>query len=381
MTATANQLPLSTILDVSVSSTPSGVNAFNTSNLALFTSETAGGGFGTNGYKLYLEPNSVATDFGTSSVTYQMALAIFSQTPNILAGGGCLAIIELQTSETLQAALIRTQGLVSYCGILTAAIQSQTDMTNAAGTIQANPKWIGFFPNNASASIAPGGALDLLRTGNYTQSRGLYYGSADTLSALLFAAAYAGRAMSVNFQGSNTVNTMNLKALPTIQPDPTMTPTLYNQAKTAGCDIYASLEGVPGVLSFGANNFFDRVYNLAWLVNTLQVNGFNYLQQTSGKLPQTEEGMDGLKGAYRIACEQARTNGYAAPGTWNSPTTFGNQADLINNIANFGYYIYSSPIASQSATVRVTRAAPVVQLGLKEAGAIHSGSVIVNLNQ
>lgn len=376
----ANQLALADVINVSVSSTPAGVNAFNTSNLAIFTPETAGGGFGSNGYKLYKEPNSVATDFGTNSVTAQMATAVFSQQPNILTGSGSLAVIPLQTSETLNAAIGRVKGLVSFFGLIAAQIEASGDMLAAAATIQAN-KMMGFFPSRTAADIAGGGMLDQLRTGSYTQSRGLYYGGTTDLSALLFGAAYAGRALSTNFSGARTAQTMHLKTLATIQPDPSLTETLYSQAQAAGADVYASVEGGASVtLTSGTNKFFDQLYNLQWFISALQAGSFNFLAQSSTKIPQTEEGMDGLKGAARVVCEQAVRNGYLAPGTWTSPTTFGNGSDLVNNIGQLGYYIYSTPIAQQSATDRATRAAPLMQIALKESGAMHSSSIIVNVN-
>jgi hypothetical protein len=256
-----------------------------------------------------------------------MALAVFSQQPNILAGGGYLVVIPFEPSETLDAAVTRTADLVQYFGLMSTQIESGADMQDAAAVVQALNK-IAFFVQRASGSIDSGGDLDDLRTGGFTQSRGLYYGAATDLAALQMQAAYAGRALSVNFSGSNTTTTMHLKDLTGVQPDPSMTQTLLNKAQDAGADVYASFQGVPKVYTSGANSFFDQVYNLQWFVGALQVAGFNFLAQASTKIPQTESGMDGLKGAYRAVCEQAVTNQYVAPGTWNSPTTFGNQADL-----------------------------------------------------
>ena len=130
----------------------------------------------------------------------------------------------------------------------------------------------------------------------------------------------------------------------------------------------------------GTNTFFDRVYNLLWFNGALQVAGFNYLAQTNTKIPQTEAGMDGLKGAYRNVCEQAVTNGYLAPGTWTSSTLFGVPADLIANVAQRGYYIYSVPLSQQSQTNRAARQASLCQIAAKEAGAIQSSNIIVNIN-
>lgn len=372
------ELQLTNVIEISVSEAQAGVSAYNTSNLAIFTSDTPDPTFD-DGYKIYLEPTEVGTDFGTSSVTYKQALAIFSQQPNILAGNGYLVVIPLTLSETLDAAITRTKDLVQYFGLMSNTIESQADMLAAAAVVQALNK-IAFFVQKASASIAPGGSLDLLRSGGFTKSRGLYYGSTLDLDALIMQASYAGKALSVNFSGSNTTITMHLKDLSGVQPDPSMTQTLLNKAKVAGADTYPSLEGVAKVFCVGTNSFYDQVYNLGWFVGALQVAGFNFLAQSSTKIPQTEGGMDGLKGAYRAVCEQAVSNQYLAPGSWTSPVTFGNQKDLYANITQSGYYIYSSPISQQLQVDRAARQAPLVQIAAKEAGAIQSSTVIVTIN-
>ncbi len=372
------QLQLTNVVTISVSQAQAGANAYNTSNLAIFSTETPDPVF-EDGYKLYLEPTEVGIDFGTDSTTYKMALAVFSQQPNILAGGGYLVVIPLEASETLDAAITRTATLVQYFGVMSTQIESSEDTAAAAAVIQALNK-IAFFVQRDDAAIEPGGILDDLTTGGFTQSRGLYYGSETDLEALVMMASYAGRGLSVNFSGSNTTITMHLKDLAGVQPDPSMTQSLLNKALDAGADTYPSLQGVPKVFCSGANSFFDQVYNLRWFVGALQIAGFNYLAQSSTKLPQTEAGMDGLKGAYRTVCEQAITNQYGAPGLWTSPTTFGNQPDLYQNVAQRGYYIYSGPISQQLQVDREARKAPLVQIALKEAGAIQSSTVVVYVN-
>jgi hypothetical protein len=372
-------LELSNVINISVAAAQAGVGAYNTSNIALFTRETAGGGFGADGYKIYLEPTEVITDFGTGSKTADMALAIFSQKPNILAGGGYLVVIPFVTDETLAVAIARTKDLVQYFGVIAAEIVTQVPMLAAAAVIQALNK-IAFFPQRASAAVEPAGALDLLRTGSFTQSRGLYYGSDADADCLVMGAAYAGRALSVDFSGNNTTATMHLKDLAGVQPDPSMTQTLLTKCITAGADTYVSLQGVPKVFTTGANGFFDAIYNQQWFVGALQVAGFNALAQSASKLAQTEEGVDVLKGAYRRVCEQAVRNQYSAPGTWTGTTTFGNQADFFRNVAERGYYIYSAPVALQSTVDRAARIAPLVQIAVKEAGAIHKSSVMIYIN-
>lgn len=373
------ELELSNVINISVSEAPAGVGNYNTSNIALFTDETPGGSFPGGGYAIYKSPTQVGVDFGTGSKTYKMAVAVFSQAPNILANNGYLVVITLQSSETVGAAITRTAGLVQYFGIMADAILSQTDLLAAAAIIQALNK-MGVFVSRTSADVNPGGKLDLLRTGGLYKSRGLYYGAATDTDALVMQASYAGRAFSTNFTGSNTTQTMHLKDFAGVQPDPSMTQTLLNACLLAGADTYISLQGVAKVFCSGANKFFDQVYNLGWYVGALQVAGFNYLAQSSTKVPQTEAGMDGLKGAYRAVCEQAVTNQYSAPGEWKSSTTFGVQSDFLANIRQRGYYIFSVAIALQSQADRASRLAPLVQIALKEAGAIHESTVIVNIN-
>lgn len=487
-----SQLPISNIINVSVATVQTGINNYNTSNLAIFSDESPDlGSFGNLGYAIYLSPVQVGIDFGTDSKTYAMANAVFSQQPNILNGGGSLIVIlmgvatqqlafngiaasgtfianwdghataainwndtaaqiqaklrviaglaqvtvtgsiasqtlsikmsgvygaapaaftissnSLATSapvavniavttptagENIDDAITRTANLVQYFGIMaTETVDGngigQTDLLAAAAIVQALNK-IAFWVSYTEADIQSGGMLDLLATGSFTKSRGLYYGD-DSLvngyegwNAMVMMAAYAGVGLSTNFSGSNTTQTMNLKTLVGVQVDNSITQTIYGEAANAGVDIYPSLQGVPAVISNGANTYFDEIYGTLWFAGALQVAGFNYLATTNTKIPQTEGGMDGLKAAYRNVCQQAVTNQFAAPGQWNSPVTFGNQAQLLLNVSQYGYYIYSTPVAQQNQADRAARQAPLVSIALKLAGAIQSSTVIVYINQ
>lgn len=470
-------LAISNVINVSVATPQTGVGEYNTSNLAIFTEEPYQSSFGDDGYKIYLSPTEVATDFGTDSKTYAMALGVFSQQPNILAGGGYLVVIPfitavhdfvltgvpasgsftltftqgataaidwddtaseiqtkvrvisgfesavvtgslasqsfsiaftgyygavalptvggagLQTSapaaititpsadavgEDVAAAITRTVGLVQYFAGMGTKVFTEADMLEAAAVVQALNKLF-FFTSFTEADVDEGGMLDLLATGSFTKSRAVpYFDDLDT--ALVYMASYAGSGLSVDFTGSNTTKTMHLKTLNGVQPDPSMTQTLLQKCKDAGADVYVSIQGVPKVFTSGENTFFDRMYNLLAFVGDLEVSGFNVLAQTSTKIPQTETGMDVLKGAYRKVCEKYVSNQYLAPGQWTDPTTFGNQENFFLNLEQRGYYIYSAPLSAQLPAARAARSAPLVQIAIKEAGAMHSGNVIVNVN-
>lgn len=374
-------LSISNVITVSVAEAGAGLNAFNTGNLVLVTDETPDPVF-SDDYKIYKEPSEVATDFGSDSVTYAMAANVFGQTMNVLTPGGSLIVAPLEASETIDDAFLRLAAQIQFFGFMSTQIVSQVDMLAAAAAIQssASPK-MGFFVDNDPATVEPNGKLDKLRSGNLSRSRALFYvGSGDDAEALGFQAAYASRLFGVDFSGNRTTLNMHLKDLANVQPDSGMTQTLKGKAITAGADIYPSIQGVPKVFTSGANSFVDQVQNLSWFIAAVQVAAFNYLAQTSTKIPQTEEGMDGLKGAIREVCKQAVTNGYAAPGRWTSPDVFGNTEDLKENILQLGYYIYSAPISDQLQVDRAARKAPLVQIALKEAGAINDSSVTIYVN-
>lgn len=374
------QLDISNVVTVSVSQAPAGIGAFNTSNLALFTREVFDPDtFGDLGYKVYTGPTDVGTDFGTTSDTYLMALAVFSQQPNILSGGGQLVIIPFISSETLDEAITRTVGLVQYFGVMQAEIDLQTTTLSAALVVQALNK-MAFFVSHDPLDIAPDGTFDLIRQAGYTQSRALAYLVDTDTDALVFQAGYASRALSVDFNGSNTTITMNLKDIIGSIADPNMTQTYQDQCTTCGADTYPSIQGIPKVLCSGANHFYDQVYNLGWFVGAIEVAIFNFLAQSSTKVPQTEAGMTAFKAALRRVCNQAVANGYVAPGTWNSPDTFGNLSDFIANVLQVGFYIYSAPLALQAQADRQARNAPLTQIAIKEAGAIQHANILVYVN-
>lgn len=76
-------------INVNVSGTPQGMTGFVTANIGLFTNEVAGFA---DEYKVYVNASSVAEDFGSDSLTYKMANAIFAQSPNLRSGSGSLIV-------------------------------------------------------------------------------------------------------------------------------------------------------------------------------------------------------------------------------------------------------------------------------------------------
>lgn len=478
----ANELSVNNVVTVSLAAAQSGLSDYNVNNLAILTSETPNASFGALGYKLYLNASELATDFGSDSDTYHMGAQVFAQSPNILNGGGYLAVItyasgvaakgsatfsanpsasdtitigsttltfKTETSaetdvkigetlaETLQnlvsktisgvsllysnegvltitattlgtsgnsialaksssvitlsgatltggsatestaQAIQRAEGLVAFYGVISQRTLTTSEIQDAAAYVQTVNKLFGYVLWDAQ-ELQAGGLFKTIADLKYTHARGLFYSNSAT--AKLFLAGYFGRLLSTNFEGSNTVQTMHLKDIVGVTADTDITQTLLNLAKENGADTYPSIAGLPKVFCSGANDYADQVYNLAWLIGKIEVAGFNTLATTSTKVPQTEAGMDVLKGAYRLVLDQAVRNGYLAPGKWNRVDKFGDVAAFDQNIEQVGYYIYSSPVALQSVSDREARKAPLVQIAAKEAGAIHSTSILLYIN-
>jgi hypothetical protein len=378
------------VVNISVITPPAGLAAYSINNLVCFTKETPAVAL-TGSFAAYASASEVATQWGTASAVHAAAVAVFSQSPNILTGGGLFIVIPMLTDEVLEQAISRASELIYFggCGAVyelgvsgptgyTGATGANLEALRAAAVAEAAGKLL-FLTDDDAASLQSGGLAYEVKDRSLDHARVLYHSVSGQLEP--FKWAYAGRGMSTNFSAINVASTMHLKNLAGVSSDSGMNQTLLNAAKAVGADVYVNIAGQACVMSFGANEFYDDVYNLDWLVGALEVAGFNYLRQTGTKIPQTEQGMDGLKAAYRRVCSQAVSNGFIAPGSWTGSDTFGDPEDFKRNITDFGFYIYSQPVALQPVADRNAREAPVVQIAIKFAGAIHSTDVIVNVNK
>lgn len=384
-------LDLVNVISITVLPTPATLGTVIINTVILFTSNQPSGWPGGQSFGVYKDRSPVATDFGVNSDAYAMAVEFFGQVPNPVDTDGYLVIAPLLTGgggETVRAAVARLGQSVFYYGVLIdneMAGPSATEFAALVADLHALGKLFGYCSSNAN-DLQPGSPLDLVRQASEFRGRMMYYGNAlkngaGAQQTQMFAAAYLGRGLSVDFTGVGTAITMHGKPLVGITPDQTVGQTQLALAQAAGIDVYV-LIGTPMVFTSGANQWFDQVYNDDWFSQTLQVAGFNYLIPTAFKIPQTEDGMNGLKSAYRAACEQAKTAGVIAPGKWTGPIPAGvPQALFLSNILNVGYFVFSAPVADQAPSDRSARKAPLVQIAAKLAGAIQKSNVLVQMQQ
>lgn len=85
-----SQIDVAYSVDVNMSSAPRGLTTRIVANVGLFSNEEANF---SDEYRVYSSPAAVAQDFGTDSVTYAMANAMYSQSPNLTSGRGSLYVI------------------------------------------------------------------------------------------------------------------------------------------------------------------------------------------------------------------------------------------------------------------------------------------------
>lgn len=283
--------------------------------------------------------------------------------------------------ETLSEAISRLAGKIYFEGILTTRALTDEEAIAASALVESMNNRVLPLPASNTSVLNNGGLFYQLQSN--TKTKNLLYTKGDTaeeaaLNSRLFAAAYLSRGLAVNYSGSNTTITMNLKDLVGIPADTNISETILNQCVELGVDCYPSIEGLAKVISNRQGGmYFDQTVNQIWFVNAIQTVVFNTLATTNTKIPQTETGLQSLVKAIRQVCNQAVANGFIAPGTWNSADTFGDYDDFIRNIAEFGYYIYHQPVSEQAQSEREQRQAPLFQIAAKEAGSVHSANILI----
>ncbi len=309
--------------------------------------------------------------------------------PNSVAGSDLSLALKLRGEafgsdpglESIKDCILRTVSRVPYFGLCYTEKMSSSKLEETAAVVQSLNIFqvVGSDDVTDITGVGTGvdyekGVFTRIKDADFTKTRCLYYSNKS--DALLFAAGYLSILTSMDFNSGGSALTMNLKDLVGLGPDENLDDSLLDAAKKAGVDVYADI-GIPKIFSHGANLFADQVYTRLALQVDLQIAGINVLATTNTKIPQIEDGVVVLKGAYRKVLARYVAAGVLAPGEWTDSTTYGNPEDHRRNITERGYFIYSRPIREQEQIQRLERVAPVIQIAAKEAGAIHSSNVIV----
>jgi hypothetical protein len=281
-------------------------------------------------------------------------------------------------SETPVASLARVDGRGWYAATFCAStMPSDAELLACCGYIEATGDKHTFGITTPAAI-----ALDPLNTSDIASQAQLANFIRTTIQYSLSPYAicdFFGRALTTDFNGSNTTITMKFKVEPGVLPEllsASQASTLANKR----CNVYVRYNNGTAIVQEGVMSgraYFDEVHGLDWLSNRIQNDVWNVLYQ-SPKIPQTDPGVHILVATCDGGLSQGVQNGLVAPGTWNAPG-FGElkTGDLLSN----GWYTFANPIASQAQADRESRIAPLIQIAVKLAGAIHFADVVINVNR
>ena len=193
------------------------------------------------------------------------------------------------------------------------------------------------------------------------------------------AASYMARNHVVNFAGQNTATTMNLKTLSV--PAEFYEQTDIDKAMEVGLDVYTTIKDAPMLLTSGANDFVDNVYNLMAFIDTIQSNSLTFLKVTPTKIGQTQEGIDAIEDDAEKTCEGFVRANVFSPGEWTLPDFFGDREQFLTAIRTKGYYVLAGSLAEQSTADRQARKSPAIQVAVKNTGAVESEDIIITFNK
>jgi hypothetical protein len=212
-----SEIAISNVINVTVSTPPSGLAAYQVNNLAILTKEApVNGALTASNPGIYVSPYDVGVDWGTGSEVYAMANLIFSQRPNILDGGGQLVIFPMAGGDSMDTFFPAAKKVVFFGGFLPAGyIPLDAEIIATATAAEAN-RTMYFASQYLLASLTvTTGVFAIIHAANQPQCRKLLYtnGGSNEAAARKFAAAYAARLMSVDYSGNATANTMHLKNL------------------------------------------------------------------------------------------------------------------------------------------------------------------------
>jgi hypothetical protein len=319
----------------------------------------------------------------TSTITYAEAPASGTDISALLGlvTGVASAPVNGVAAESLVDAVAEIAGISNaWYGLQVAdATLSESDVLAVAAFIEGSgqSRIFGYTTQNALAldGTSTTDIVAKLKAANYKRTFVQFSSSSPYAAASIF-----GRAFTVNFQGNNTTITMKFKQEPGVTAEG-LNETQAAALKAKNCNVFVNYSNDTAIIQEGvmANGyFFDEVHGLDWLQNDLQTAVYNLLYTSTTKIPQTDQGINRIVTTICQRLDQAVANGLVAPGQWNGPE-FG--ALKTGQFLSTGYYVYAPPVATQSQADREARKAPVIQVAVKLAGAVHFADIIVNVNR
>jgi hypothetical protein len=297
-----------------------------------------------------------------------------------VAFGGAAPVAGI-AAETPLAAL---STLINYPAYMIGfALASAGDITDAqheanAAFIEGLQDSIYGITTQDAGSISGSSTTDLayvLSADSYTRSWTQYCST--NINAIF---AWMGISSTVNFAEQNSTITLKFKTEIGVIGE-TLSETQYAALKAKHCNAQVLYENGATFLQEGwmcSGLYFDTRIGTDWQANDLQVALFNRLL-SSPKIPQTDQGLQIFVSDAQASMQRGVNNGLCAPGVWNETITFGTLTQ--GTTLPKGFYVYMPPVALQAIADRDVRKAPPLQIAYKLAGAVHSASGTIYVNQ
>ena len=282
-------------------------------------------------------------------------------------GGSGAKVSITATGETALQALqaCRAKNFTWYACMVCGS--AKADHIAIAGWIQdATPSSVYFFTTSDAETLeaTEGNVFDALNDLSYNRAIGQY-------STTLYAcAAIMGYAMGQNTGLANSAYTLKFKQEVGVDTEALSLTQIGNIEGDNG-NAYLSYGNYYKIFEQGTmanGQFFDEIINLDMLTNNIQLSVMDLLYGNP-KIPDTDPGVTQIIHAINIACEEAVTLGFLAPGTWlGSPILNLSTGDMLVK----GYLVQAPAVKTQSISDRSARKSPPIYVAIKEAGAIHS---------
>ncbi|MGO4496421.1 DUF3383 family protein [Paenibacillus sp. 2RAB27] len=326
--------------------------------------------------KTYTSPDAMISDGWAGTEPEYLAAQIYfsaNPRPNSVAIGRW----DGTGSETAAQAITACRAINSdwYACFVVGAVK--TDIVAAATAVESMTPLSTYFYNTADSEVTAGttnNVMDTLKKAKRHRSFGQF--SNDPYAA----AATLGYAMGANTGLANSAYSLAYKSLPGVNPELSLTPTQVDTILGYSGNVYTNYGAtynllVQGTMADGIP--FDEVLNIDVLTSNIQRSVMNALT-TAPKIPQTEDGVSQLVGAITTPCNDARTRGILAPGTWKGATIGGLKT---GDTLSAGFLILADTLANQSQADRDARKSPPIYVAVKMAGAIEHVVIGIIVNR
>ncbi len=293
------------------------------------------------------------------------------------------------TSQNVGTALVnfdRDYGQLWYAAsisqVVSTVLGDQVHLDAAAAIQAMTNKHLYFLSTFDAATLLAANTTDLAyvlksldRTRTFAQ-----YASGPTANNANAQCSAAAKLLGVDYNASQSALTLMYKTEPGVVAE-NLNSTQAAALDGKNCNVFVAYDNDTAILQNGvmsSGDFADTVAFMDWLATTLQTVAYNVLYTTLTRVPQTDSGMHLLTTACERVLQQGVVNGYIAPGQWNGDG-FGTlkNGDLLPN----GYYIYAARVDTQLPQDRAARKAMPIQIAVKLAGAVHTMTISVVVNQ